>query len=83
MKLVLVLAALSLAAIPTTGHTQDTSCTVTAQQKKLAGAALNSFMRKCREDTTERCEAQATDKKLSGAAKTSFTQKCMRDGLGI
>jgi hypothetical protein len=42
----------------------------------LAGAAKESFMKKCRRDA---CEPKAVDKngkKLAGAAKNSFMQKC-------
>jgi hypothetical protein len=53
-----------------------------ATSKHLAGAALNSFMAKCKMDTTSRCNQAASDKKLSGAARTSFTKKCIDDGVG-
>ena len=52
------------------------SCKDEAASKKLAGAAMTSFMTKCKKD------AQAADKKLSGAAKTSFTKKCASDATG-
>ena len=58
------------------------SCKVQATDKKLAGAALNSFMKKCETDTQASCDTAAADKKLSGAAKTSFTKKCVTDGVG-
>jgi hypothetical protein len=54
---------------------QDASCGIQAGDKKLAGAAKTSFVKKC-------CETQAADKKLAGAAKTSFTTKCMKDAAG-
>jgi len=55
-----------------------------AGDKKLAGAAKTSFVKKCSTDAltsaaTPRCEAQAADKKLAGAAKTSFVTKCVTD----
>jgi hypothetical protein len=50
--------------------------------KKLAGAALNSFMKKCESDAQIACDKQAADKKLSGAAKDSFTKKCVKDATG-
>ena len=57
---------------------------VTTEQpkKKLAGAALTSFMKKCESDAAAVCDSQAADKKLSGAAKTSFTKKCVKDATG-
>jgi hypothetical protein len=58
------------------------TCKSQATDKKLAGAALNSFMKKCETDAQSACDASATDKKLSGAAKTSFTKKCVADAIG-
>jgi hypothetical protein len=60
----------------------DQSCKAQADAKKLAGAALTSFMKKCETDAQATCDAQAADKKLSGAAKDSFTKKCVRDATG-
>jgi hypothetical protein len=58
------------------------SCKVQATDKKLAGAALNSFMKRCETDAQKACDVQASDKKLSGAAKTSFTKRCVTDSVG-
>ena len=58
------------------------SCKDQATAKKLAGAALTSFMTKCTKDAKASCDAQAADKKLAGAAKTSFTKKCVSDATG-
>lgn len=58
-------------------------CAAQASEKKLHGAALNSFMKKCERDAAiASCDAAAADKKLAGAAKTSFTKKCIRDAVG-
>ena len=54
-----------------------------AADKKLAGAALTSFMKKCQTDATASCNTAAADKKLVGAAKSSFTKKCVTDAVGI
>jgi hypothetical protein len=55
-------------------------CAAQATEKKLAGAALNSFMKKCERDQALRsCEDAATEKKLAGAARKSFTKKCVKD----
>jgi hypothetical protein len=51
-------------------------------EKKLAGAAKNSFMKKCEKDATATCEASAGDRKLAGAAKNSFLKKCVKDAVG-
>lgn len=74
--------AVILSAIALTSAMADESCKAQAADKKLAGAALASFMKKCESDATAACETQATDKKLSGAAKNSFTQKCVKDATG-
>ena len=58
------------------------SCKEQAQAKNLAGAALNSFMTKCKRDANAGCATQASDKKLAGAAKTSFLKKCVSDTVG-
>ena len=55
------------------------SCTAMAAEKKLAGAAKNSFVKKCETDAAAACDAKAAEKKLAGAAKTSFTKKCVAD----
>ena len=58
------------------------SCHDEATTKKLAGAALTSFMKKCQTDSSTACDTAASDKKLAGAAKTSFTKKCVIDSVG-
>jgi hypothetical protein len=58
------------------------SCKVEAAEKKLAGAALKSFMTKCESDATKTCEADSAAKKLSGASKTSHMKKCVSDAVG-
>ena len=61
----------------------DSSCQAQATEKKLSGAAKNSFVKKCEKDAAvaakATCEAQAGDKKLAGAAKNSFVKKCEKD----
>jgi hypothetical protein len=57
------------------------SCKAQATEKKLAGAALTSFMKKCQSDAAAACDAAAADKKLAGAAKASFTKKCVASGV--
>jgi hypothetical protein len=60
----------------------DMSCKEIATGKKLAGAALTSFMTKCERDAQASCDKAAQDKKIYGAAKTSFTKKCVKDATG-
>jgi hypothetical protein len=58
------------------------SCSATVQEKKLAGAAKTSFLKKCEREASERCEAAATERKLSGAAKQSNIKKCVKEAVG-
>ena len=58
------------------------SCKEAAADKKLAGAAMTSFMTKCKKDAVASCDANAAEKKLNGAAKTSFAKKCVADAVG-
>ena len=58
------------------------SCQQQATDRKLAGAAKNSFMTKCEREATERCEATATERKLAGAARTANINKCLKDSVG-
>ena len=78
MKSIMLVAILSLFA----GNAYAAACKVTASEKKLAGAAMTSFMKKCENDAKAACETSAAERKLSGAAKTSFTKKCISDAVG-
>ena len=67
----------------------NTDCEKQAADKKLAGAAKNSFVKKCTADAApaksaaaESCDKAAADKKLAGAAKNSFVKKCVKDAEG-
>jgi hypothetical protein len=64
------------------GQAQAASCKSEASSKKLAGAALTSFMKKCESDAKASCEKSSADQKLAGAAKTSHEKKCMTDAIG-
>ena len=64
-------------------HAQTTAtCKANAAEKKLAGAALTSFMKKCEKDAAAACTKTATEKKLVGAAKASNVKKCTSDAVG-
>ena len=54
------------------------SCKSDAADKKLAGAALNSFMKKCETDANKTCETDSDAKKLAGAAKHEEVRYLMR-----
>ena len=79
-------AGLAQAASPGAAPNPKTAdCEKQAAEKKLAGAAKNSFVKKCSADgaaapaktpAAEACENQAAEKKLAGAAKNSFVKKC-------
>jgi hypothetical protein len=82
---------LSVALLTLSAPSFAATCDAQAAEKKLAGAAKNSFVQKCEKDAaaalatataTATCEAQAADKKLAGAAKNSFTKKCIKDATG-
>ncbi|MGB4066051.1 MAG: hypothetical protein WBK19_19675 [Azonexus sp.] len=78
-----LIALLIVAFTATTAFAAD-DCAAQAAEKKLAGAAKNSFMKKCTRDAgaapeNEACAAAAKEKKLAGAAKNSFMKKCAAD----
>jgi hypothetical protein len=80
MKQVLLAAAICLFAV--NAWADGPTCKSNASDKKLAGAAMTSFMKKCQTDSQKSCDSAAADKKLFGAAKASFTKKCVADAVG-
>ena len=64
------------------GNAYAKSCSDMALEKKLAGAAKNSFLKKCEKDAKASCEADSDEKKLNGAARTSHMKKCVSDAVG-
>ena len=78
LRSLLLCAAFVLAAGPALADTGK----ATAESRKLHGAALASFMKRCEMASEAACDSQAAEKKLVGAAKTSFTTKCVRDAIG-
>jgi hypothetical protein len=84
MKKLITVIALALAGLASTAHAADAACEAKAGEKKLAGAAKNSFMKKCEREAgggaaQNACDAKAAEKKLAGAAKNSFVKKCVKD----
>lgn len=61
---------------------QDATCVANAAEKKLAGAARTSFLKKCEKDAAAKCAIASQEKKLAGAAKSSFSNKCVKDAVG-
>ena len=98
MKTLLTAALLSLGLMAGTAHASDAQakCEAQAAEKKLAGAAKNSFVKKCvtdaggtpaaapakAPDPAEVCEKSAADKKLAGAAKNAHIKKCVEEAKG-
>ena len=80
MRAVTICTILMLGILPAAAQTA--TCKSQAVEKKLAGAALKSFVTKCEKDSKATCDASATEKKLSGAARSSFTKKCINDAVG-
>ena len=74
--------ALALAVCLASSAPEFATCKADAAEKKLAGAALKSFMTKCEKDAKTTCEADSKEKKLAGAAKTSHMKKCVTDAVG-
>jgi hypothetical protein len=58
------------------------TCKAQAADKKLAGAAMNSFMKKCQADASKACDTESKTQNLKGAAKTSHMKKCVGDAVG-
>lgn len=89
MKKLLTLLVLGLSLSFGTVHAADAeaACGEKAAEKKLAGAAKTSFVKKCVADAggapaagaSTACEKSAADKKLAGAAKTAHIKKCTAD----
>ncbi|MDR7096335.1 PsiF family protein [Hydrogenophaga laconesensis] len=82
MRLVVLCSFAVAALMPLAAFAEGPSCNAAAAEKKLAGAAKTSFLKKCEKDAAATCDTAAAEKKLSGAAKTSFTKKCNRDAVG-
>ncbi|HEY7664709.1 MAG TPA: hypothetical protein VH934_16450 [Xanthobacteraceae bacterium] len=74
--------ALALAVCLVSSAPAFATCKSEAADKKLAGAALKSFMTKCEKDATTSCEADSKAQNLAGAAKASHMKKCVADAVG-
>ena len=76
------LACLIALTVSAAAHAEGPSCNAAAAEKKLAGAAKTSFLKKCEKDAAATCELASKEKKLAGAAKNSFEKKCVKDAVG-
>ncbi|NBD21611.1 hypothetical protein GTZ97_13140 [Aquabacterium fontiphilum] len=82
MRQWIALIAISMGAVFAPAHANDMhkACEAKAVEKKLYGAARNSFIQKCEKDAVQGgCAAMADEKKLHGAARNSFVKKCKKD----
>jgi hypothetical protein len=87
-KTVITACLMALSLFASQAYAANAACETQAGDKKLAGAAKSSFMKKCEKDAGAKpaaaaaspaCEKSAADKKLAGAAKNSHLKKCMAD----
>ena len=79
-----LIASVTLTLLSTLAHAGNAACDAKAAEKKLAGAAKTSFLKKCEKDAgassaSATCLNKAAEKKLAGAAKNSFVKKCEKD----
>lgn len=83
MKTLITATLLTLGLMAGAAQAANADCAAKATEKKLAGAAKTSFLKKCEKDAGgdggNACETAAAEKKLAGAAKNSFVKKCLAD----
>ena len=83
MKKLLTACFLTLGLMAGQAFAANATCEKSADDKKLAGAARTSHIKKCEKDAgaggNAACERSADDKKLAGAARNSHIKKCMTD----
>jgi hypothetical protein len=82
MRIATVMTAAALLLAVAGGSNAQTTCKAQSAEKKLAGAAQTSFLKKCETDAKKKCETDETSQKLKGAAKTSHVKKCTTDAVG-
>ncbi len=79
MKRILLAALISIFAAGSAMAASCESMAVSKDGKPLAGAAKNSFVKKCKSDACEGKAVGKDGKPLAGAAKNSFVKKCETD----
>jgi hypothetical protein len=85
MQKLLTACALALSLMAGQAFAASAACEKSADDKKLAGAARTSHIKKCEADAagaagaSPACVKSADDKKLAGAARTSHIKKCEAD----
>ena len=60
----------------------ESSCKATSIEKKLSGAAKNSFMKKCEKDAQVMCASDEISQRTRGAAKKAHIIRCVKDAVG-
>ena len=82
MRLITTLLALGLT---TTGAlAAETTCKAQAKDKKLAGAALTSFMKKCESDASKACGEFGGGEEARGCRQDELHQEvCHRRGRNL
>ena len=60
----------------------QSACEMKAADKKLNGAAKNSFVKKCEKDARAVCENDEISKRTNGAAKEAHIKKCIKESVG-
>jgi hypothetical protein len=80
MKRIVIIAMIAALAIsPSMAQETCASKAFDKNGRQLAGAALNSFLKKCKREACEPKAVSANGKNLFGAAKNSFMKKCERN----
>jgi hypothetical protein len=81
MRWIYIFAVLAIGSLPAKAAQTET-CKAQADDKKLSGAALKSFMNNCKRDAKATCDETADEKSLSGTARARFAKKCIIDAVG-
>ena len=74
-----IVLALAISMLASNAFAQDATCKAQATEKKLAGAALTSFMKKCETDAEKSCDTSAASGNWPARRRTVFDQ-AVRDG---
>ena len=80
MRVLTIATALALlAAVTTVNYTyaESAACSTTAGEKKLAGAAKTSFMKKC---VTDSCNAEAKGRSSTAPPRTASPRSASKTG---
>lgn len=76
-----ITALFALALLTSQVHAASLDCTKKGEDKKLTGASLASFHKKCEKDAaggvSAKCQKAADAKKLVGAARASELKTCL------